>query len=132
MPRTMMKEESTGGELAAVIQRMLNALSGGDRASFERETDSDFACIDVGRRMSAQELFALVASARDQGKRFEWKVTAPRCYALGAMAFVDYRNRGTICDAEGVVERAWLESALLVFADRWRVRFFHSSVAVAD
>ena len=110
------------------IKALYVAAAADDEAVLTQIFSPDFYAFDGGRRFVGMQLAVLVKSFHDQGKRFVWNVTEPRVQVEGSLAWITFVNRGAVGDAAGMTPAAWLESAVLALeADRWRLRFLHSS-----
>lgn len=116
--------------VADTLREMYRALGDGDTARLQAIFTDDFEAYDVGRQYDGPGFAKLIADARKAGKRFVWTVGDEVVRIEGNCAWIRYINRGSVGDASGTTPVTWLESAILYReADRWRIRFFHSSRA---
>jgi hypothetical protein len=115
----------------AVVQAlrlMYMALANEDTTQLREVTTSDFYSFDGGKKFSGDELMALIKSLHASGKTFVWTVPEPTVRIEDNVAWITYRNRGSVQDAAGKEDVSWLESAVLLRkAGIWRVHFFHST-----
>jgi ketosteroid isomerase-like protein len=111
-----------------VVRLMYVALTHDDLGQFNNVASSDFYAFDVGKRLTGNELMELVKNAHAAGKVYVWQVTEPQVHIDGSIAWITYVNRGSLQDAAGKKELAWLESAVLRKENGvWRIQFFHST-----
>lgn len=110
------------------MRTMYVALGKDDVALFRSVTAPDFFTYDVGKRLTGDELTALIKSRHAGGVVFVWQITEPDVRIEGDIAWITYVNRGSITDAAGTKDVGWLESAVLRReAGHWRIQFFHST-----
>jgi hypothetical protein len=115
------------GVLQAVTD-LFAALQAQDLAGFSARVTPTFYAYDVGKRLTAMQLFDAVKAAHAAGKRYTWAVTEAQATALCDWAWITYVNEGSLEDASGRQELQWLESAILRYEDgQWRVQFLHST-----
>ena len=100
-------------KVVEALRLMYVAATNDDLDQFRAVTSSDFFTYDGGMRMSGDELMALIKDAHDAGKVYVWEVTEPQVHIDGQTAWVTYVNRGSLQDAAGKKDLAWLESAVL-------------------
>lgn len=114
------------------VRAMYAAAAIDDLAALTGIFTTDFYAFDAGKRFEGMALPELIKAAHADGKQFVWTVTEPDVQIAGDWAAISFINRGAVGDAAGMLPVTWLESAVLRFEDgRWRVRFFHSTRAVA-
>ena len=115
-------------KIVEALRQMYVAATNDDLDQFRAVTSPDFFTFDGGMRMSGDELMALIKDAHAAGKVYVWEVTEPQVHIDGQTAWVTYVNRGSLQDAAGKKDLAWLESAVLrKYDDTWRIQFFHST-----
>ena len=115
-------------EVVEALRLMYVAATNDDMEQFRAVTSPDFFTFDGGMRMNGDELMALIKDAHAAGKVYRWQVTEPQVHIDGQTAWVTYVNRGSLQDATGKKDLAWLESAVLrKYGDAWRIQFFHST-----
>ncbi len=111
-----------------VIRVMYVALTNDDLAQFRNIASPEFYAFDVGKRFTGEELMELVKNSHAAGKIYVWQVTEPQVHIDGRTAWITYVNRGSLQDATGKKDLAWLESAVLRKENGvWRIQFFHST-----
>ena len=110
------------------MRLMYVAATNDDMDQFRAVTSPDFYTFDGGKRMTGDELMGFIKDAHAAGKVYVWEVTEPQVRIDGQTAWVTYVNRGSLQDAAGKKDLAWLESAVLrKYDDTWRIQFFHST-----
>jgi ketosteroid isomerase-like protein len=115
-------------EVVEVIKQMFVAARADDLAALVAITTPDFYAYDGGKRFTAQTLMELIKKAHAAGQNYKWNVTGPEVHIACNFAWVTYVNQGSIEDAAGHQDMAWLESVILQYATgRWRCRFLHST-----
>jgi ketosteroid isomerase-like protein len=128
-------ERSSTADAAVVeaVRLMFAALAADDADGFREVTSPDFYAFDVGKRYTGEDLVDLIKKAHGAGKTYVWSITEPQVRIEGSVAWVTYTNRGSIQDASGRKDVAWLESAVLYRnKDAWRVHFLHSTRMVVE
>ena len=114
------------------MREMYAALQTDDLAAWRVVTTPDFFSYDVGQRFDGDALLNLIKQRHAEGVVFEWTVNDPKVEVTCDMALVTYVNTGSATQAGVKRELSWLESATLKHdGQRWRIRFFHSTRAVA-
>ena len=107
---------------------MYFALTNDDLAQFRNVASPEFYAFDGGKQLNGEELMELVNNAHAAGKIYVWQVTEPQVHIDGRTAWITYVNRGSLQDAAGKKDLAWLESAVLRKENGvWRIQFFHST-----
>ena len=115
-------------EVVEVIKQMFVAARADDLAALVAITTPDFYAYDGGKRFTVQTLMEVIKKAHAAGKHYEWNVTNPEVHIACNFAWVTYVNQGSIEDAAGHQDMAWLESVILQYATgQWRLRFLHST-----
>jgi len=110
------------------LRQMYVALTNEDTALLRAVTTSDFYSFDGGKRLTGDELMALIKSLHSTGKTYVWTVPETTVRVEGKVAWITYVNRGSVQDAAGKKDVSWLESAVLLKeAGTWRIQFFHST-----
>ena len=124
---------SEEAKIVETVRVMFVALQNDDAGKFRSVTSPDFYAFDVGKRLTGDELIALVKNAHASGKIYLWNVTEPEVHIHGSTAWITYINRGSIEDKSGKQNLNWLESAFFRNENgAWRIHFFHSTRATAD
>jgi Domain of unknown function (DUF4440) len=117
-------------DVVGVMQNMFAALRADNLEHFQDTTAPDFYAYDGGARFTGPALVALIKSANENGKRFEWSITDPEVHVTCSVAWITYVNQGAVEDASGRLAVTWLESAFLEYTNaHWRIRFLHSTRA---
>lgn len=91
----------------------------------------DFIAFDGGKPFDGDALFDLIKANHAKGAVYEWTVNAPKVDVACDMALITYLNTGSVTSStSGRRNVSWLESATLRHdGQRWRISFFHSTVA---
>lgn len=120
--------EAHQDKVVEAVRLMYVAAANDDLAQFHAVTTPDFYTFDGGRRMTGDELMALVKKLHTAGDIYVWKVTEPQVYIDGTTAWITYVNQGSRQNSTGKLDLTWLESAVLrKDKDDWRIHFFHST-----
>jgi ketosteroid isomerase-like protein len=128
--RACASDPAAEADAAQAVQAFFDALAGDDAAAVARTTTDGFFAYELGRRMSGPELVELIASARRQGRRVEWKLQDMQVRTSCDWASAIWVNRGAAGTAAEMRPVAWLESAVLERVQgRWRVAFLNSQRA---
>jgi ketosteroid isomerase-like protein len=115
-------------KIVAAATSMLDAAASDDLAKFHAVVAADFRAFDNGKRFAGDELMQLVKQLHAAGTVFEWHVTEPDVHVHGDTGWISYINRGSVQNASGKKDMAWLESAVLRKEKGvWRIHFFHST-----
>ncbi len=120
--------------MAALLMMVMvtSAAFAADSTGCQASASDNTQVIDAVRTMYAAATtddmvgFHSVASAKfyafDGGKRFDGDAL------MNVVAWITYVNRGSVKDASGTKELAWVESAFLEKeAGQWRILFLHST-----
>jgi hypothetical protein len=115
-------------QVVEVMRTMYAAATADDLAKFHTVAAPNFYAFDGGTRYDGDALMNTIKMFHDKGTVFVWSVTEPHVESDCHRAWITYINRGSIRDASGTKDLAWLESAVLEKqAGSWRIRFFHST-----
>jgi ketosteroid isomerase-like protein len=115
-------------QIVDTVNTIFAAALTDDVAKFDSVIAPGFYIYDVGARFNGDSIMALIKAQHIAGKRYEWKVTEPDVHISGKTAWIAYVNKGSITDASGTVNQAWLESAFLEKqAGAWKIVFMHST-----
>lgn len=115
-------------QIVDAMRTMYSALSSDDVAQFRSVTAPGFFAYELGKRLTGDELLAVIKARHDEGVVFVWRITEPDVRIDGNMGWITYANRGSITDAAGTKAMGWLESAVLRRdAGAWRIEFLHST-----
>jgi len=110
------------------IRQMYAAAKVDDLSAFHAVTLPSFYSFEGGKRVSGDELMAMMKAFHAAGRKYTWNVTSPSVNINGTHAWITYINRGTMTDASGTTNLTWVESANLVKdGDTWKIDFFHST-----
>lgn len=112
------------------LKTMYVAAASDDLDKFRTVAAPDFYSFDGGKRFTGDELMALIQELHAAGNTYVWTVNEPEVHVDGNTAWITYVNRGSLENASGKKDLAWLESAVLrKHADTWLIHFFHSTRA---
>jgi hypothetical protein len=115
-------------QVVETMRTMYAAATTDDLAKFHTVAAPDFYAFDGGTRYDGDALMNMIKSFHDEGAVFVWTVSQPHVESDCHLAWITYTNRGSMKDASGTKNLAWLESAVLERqAGGWRIRFFHST-----
>jgi len=107
---------------------MFEALKVDDRA-FQRAVTPDFLAFEVGRRMSAHDLFTIIADAHKSGRVINWSIGPMIVRGDCNSAWAAWDNDGSAGVPPNIAPRRWMESAVIRRSPNgWRVEFLHSTV----
>ncbi len=119
-------------KVVAVMSTFFAAAHDDDLVKFHSIVAPDFYIYDNGVRFNGDSVMALIKSAHEAGKRYEWHVTEPDVHIDGRNAWIAYVNRGTITSGSVTTDQQWLESAILrKQSGKWKIVFVHSTRVVA-
>ena len=111
-----------------VLTTFFAAAHDDDLAKFHSIAASGFYAFDNGVRFNGDAVMALIKTAHDAGKHYEWLVTEPDVHINGSNAWIAYVNKGTISSSSGTTAQQWLESAILQKqSGSWKLVFIHST-----
>lgn len=117
-----------GSRVVDAVKEFFAAAAVGDLARFHTVVTKDFEAFELGRRLTGDELIALLRRRQASGTVYVWNVTEPKVRIDGRTAWITYTNRGSITDGGVRRNLQWLESAVLQREDSgWRMRFLHST-----
>jgi hypothetical protein len=113
------------------MRDMYTALTKDDLDIWRTAIAKDFFSFDGGKRFDGDALFDLIKANHAKGTVYVWTVNDPKVDVVCDMALVTYINTGSVTSsANGTRNVSWLESATLRHdGQRWRISFFHSTVA---
>ena len=126
-----MAQQPTSGEqqkVVAVMTTFFAAAHDDDLAKFHSIVAPGIYIYDNGVRFNGDSVMALIKSAHDAGKQYEWLVTEPDVHIDGSNAWIAYVNKGTITSGSVTTDQQWLESAILrKQSGNWKIVFIHST-----
>lgn len=112
------------------MQTMYAGATHDDFAVLHSVTTPDFYAFDGGEAYAGDALFEGVRAFHQKGYVFVWTVTDPHVEGTCHIAWIRYRNRGSIDDGKTRTDVTWLESAVLRNEKgTWKIAFFHSTRA---
>jgi len=122
----------TNAETARVdraVRSMFDALKVDDRAAFQRAVTPDFLAFEIGRRMTADDLFTVIADSHRSGRMINWSIGPMVIRGDCNSAWAAWDNVGSAGVPPAILPRRWMESAVLRRSPGgWRVEFLHSTV----
>ena len=111
------------------IRSFFDALAKDDQAAFQRIVTTDFYAFELGKKMTANELFQLVADSHRSGRVINWSIGPVAARSHCNMAWASWNNIGSAGVPPKIAPRQWMESAVLRrSATGWRLEFLHSTV----
>lgn len=111
------------------VRAMFDALKVDDRAAFHRAVTPDFLAFEIGRRMTADDLFEAIADAHKAGRVINWSIGPMVIRGDCNSAWAAWDNIGSAGVLPNIAPRRWMESAVLRRSQvGWRVEFLHSTV----
>jgi len=120
-------------EVEGVVRGLFTAAEAGDLDGVRACLTDDLLLFKVGRIKGLSDLTTAVSSFVDLGGRARYTLYELVTHVGGDVAAVSYRSRALIELPNTPPRHArWLESAVLVRTDRWRIAFFHSTDEVDD
>jgi hypothetical protein len=126
--RTCRLSSADAAGAQASVRALFAALASDDRTAYQRAVTTDFWAFDAGQRMTATELFDLVAGAHRKGRVINWSIGPVAVRGDCNMAWAAWQNDGAAGTAGAMAPRRWLESAVLRrSAGGWRIEFLHST-----
>jgi ketosteroid isomerase-like protein len=115
-------------QVVEALRTLYVAATNDDLALFHTVAAPDFYAFDVGKRFEGDALMELIKDLHAAGSVYVWQVTEPEVRVHADTALITYVNRGSVPDASGRKDMAWLESAFLRKDEgRWRIHFLHST-----
>lgn len=124
-------EAAGGAEDAKVVdtvKAVFVAAGADDLGKFHEVTTIDFYAYDNGMRFDGDALMQAIQKQHAAGYVYEWNVTQPEVHVAGDVAWITYINKGSVKNAAGTKEVAWLESMVLERkGGKWRIHFVHST-----
>jgi hypothetical protein len=119
-------------QIDRVIRSFFDALGKDDRAGFHRTVTADFYAFEVGKQLTAAELFGLIEEAHRAGRIINWTIGPIAVRADCGTAWAAWENRGSAGVPPNLAPRRWMESAALRRSPTgWRLEFLHSTIAPA-
>ena len=133
---TLQTHETAEAEVTAVeavLRGMFIAAEAGDADGVRACLTDDLLLFKVGRVKGLLDLTTAVRTFIDAGGRAQYTLSDLVTHVGGDVAAVSYRSRAAI-ELPNTPPRyaKWLESAVLVRTDRWRIVFFHSTDELDD
>ena len=111
------------------IRSFFDALGKDDEAAFQRIVTTDFTAFELGKKMTANELFQLVADSHRSGRVINWSIGPVAARRHCDMAWAAWDNIGSAGVPPNIAPRRWMESAMLRRSPTgWRLEFLHSTV----
>ena len=111
------------------IRSFFNALAKDDLPAFQRIVTTDFTAFEVGKKMTANELFQLVEDSHRSGRVINWSIGPVAARRHCDMAWAAWDNIGSAGVPPNIAPRRWMESAMLRRSPTgWRLEFLHSTV----
>ena len=111
------------------IRSFFDALAKDDLAAFQRIVTADFTAFELGKRMTAYELFQLVADSHRSGRVINWSIGPVGARSHCDLAWAAWDNIGSAGVPPNIAPRRWMESAVLRRSPTgWRLEFLHSTV----
>lgn len=111
------------------VRSMFSALKVDDRAAFQRAVTTDFLAFEIGRRMTGDDLFTVIADAHRSGRVINWSIGPMIVRGDCNSAWAAWDNVGSAGVPPTIVPRRWMESAVLRRTPTgWRMEFLHSTV----
>ena len=111
------------------IRSFFDALARDDRAAFQRIVTADFYAFELGKKMTANELFQLVLDSHRSGRVINWSIGPVAARSDCDLAWAAWDNIGSAGVPPKIVPRRWMESAVLRrLPTGWRLEFLHSTV----
>lgn len=111
------------------VRLMFDALKVDDRAAFRRAVTPDFLAFEIGRRMTADDLFKAIVDSHRSGRVINWSIGPMVVRGDCNSAWAAWDNVGSAGVPPNIAPRRWMESAVLRRSPTgWRVEFLHSTV----
>lgn len=111
------------------VRSFFDALAKDDHAAFQRTVTADFYAFELGKRMTANELFQLVAGSHKSGRVINWSIGPVAARRDCNLAWAAWDNIGSAGVPPKILPRRWMESAVLRRSPTgWRLEFLHSTV----
>ena len=111
------------------IRSFFDALAKDDQAAFQRVVTTDFTAFELGKKMTANELFQLVADSHRSGRVINWSIGPVAARRHCDLAWAAWDNIGSAGVPPKIAPRRWMESAVLRRSPTgWRLEFLHSTV----
>ena len=121
------KEDTAGVDRA--VRSMFDALKVDDRAAFQRTVTADFLAFELGRRMTANDLFQVIVDSHRSGRVINWSIGPMTVRRDCNSAWAAWDNDGSAGIPPNIAPRHWMESAVLRRSPTgWRLEFLHSTV----
>ena len=116
-------------QIDRVVRAMFDALKTDDRPAFQRAVTPDFLAFEIGRRMSADDLFAVILKSHKSGRVINWSIGPMTIRGDCDLAWAAWENDGSAGVPPALLPLRWMESAVLRRSPTgWRVEFLHSTL----
>jgi ketosteroid isomerase-like protein len=124
-------EATEQAKIVETVKAIFAAATTDDLAKFNSVVSPGFYMFDGGARFEGDAIMRLIKADHAAGKIYEWNVTDPDVHIQGDTAWIAYKNKGSVTDANGTQQLEWLESAFLrKETGVWKIVFFHSTRAL--
>ena len=111
------------------IRSFFDALAKDDQAAFQRIVTADFYAFELGKKVSAEELFQLILGSHRSGRVINWSIGPVAARNDCDLAWAAWNNDGSAGVPPNIAPRHWMESAVLRRSPTgWRLEFLHSTV----
>ena len=116
-------------QIERAVRAMFDALKADDQRAFRRAVTTDFMAFELGRRMSADDLFTIIFDSHRSGRVINWSIGPMMIRGDCNSAWAAWDNVGSAGIPPNIAPRRWMESAVLRRSPTgWRVEFLHSTV----
>ena len=116
-------------QVERAVRAMFDALKVDDQPAFRRAVTTDFMAFEIGRRMSADDLFGVILDSHRSGRVINWSIGPMIVRGDCNSAWAAWDNNGSAGVPPAILPRHWMESAMLRRSPTgWRVEFLHSTV----
>ena len=116
-------------QIERAVRAMFDALKADDQRAFRRAVTTDFMAFELGRRMSAADLFNIIFDSHRSGRVINWSIGPMMIRGDCNSAWAAWDNVGSAGIPPNIAPRRWMESAVLRRSPTgWRVEFLHSTV----
>ena len=126
--RTCRSAPDDAAQVERAVRSFFAALANDD-PTFERTVTKDFYAFELGKVLSAADLFQLVEASHRVGRVINWGIGPMTVRVDCESALATWDNRGSAGVPPNILPRRWLESAVLRRSPSgWRLGFLHSTV----
>ena len=126
--RTCRSAPDDAAQVERAVRSFFAALANDD-PTFERTVTKDFYAFELGKVLSAADLFKLVEASHRAGRVINWGIGPMTVRVDCESALATWDNRGSAGVPPNILPRRWLESAVLRRSPSgWRLGFLHSTV----